>query len=1009
MMSTGIKSDRMSPVPFKKLVLWVLEEYQKEKSIFGIPESRFYRKTKGGPAPLPGTAAENPIGPAAGPHTQLAQNIVAAYLAGARYFELKTVQVIDGEELPVSKPCILARDEGYNVEWSTELTVPDAFNEYIKAYFLLKLLSKELNLGGGAGFAFNMSVGYDLQGIQSPKIDAFLENMKNASKTAVWKECKNFLRKNLGLFKNVDAAFLGNISPGVCSSVTLSTLHGCPRQEIEKIAGYLLGVKKLGVYIKLNPTLLGYDFARQTLDRLGFNYLSFDDTHFREDLQYEDAIPMLRRLQSTAGELKLDFGVKLTNTFPVKIENGELPGEEMYMSGRALYPLTVSLAAKLAESMDGDIRISYSGGADYSNIGELLAAGVAPVTFATTLLKPGGYQRIRQLALLAEEAVAPQAGVSVTLLKALAEKALGDALYQKSFRQTEDRKLSKPVPLFDCFTAPCKEGCPIGQDAPEYIRLSEEGRDREAFELITAKNPFPFSTGTICARPCMRKCTRIDYDGPVDIRAAKLAAAEKGRHSVKPAKQAANGGFKAAVIGGGPAGLSAAYFLARNGVNVTVFEKRESLGGVLRHVIPEFRLPGSALSRDLELIESMGITVRLGEGGPAVHTLKKEGFRYIFLATGAWGAGRVDFEAEDGMAYDVLDFLEKFNTGSLPAAGKNVAVIGAGNSAMDAARAALRLPGVEGVTIVYRRTEKLMPADPEEFRLALEEGAVFKELLAPVSLKNGVLRCQKLKLGAPDDSGRRSPEPLSGQYEELPADTVVFAVGQKTDAAFLRENDIAVDKNGRPLTMTPAHETGVPGVFAGGDLLRGPATVVEAIADGLAFAKTVLEREGIAPAEYDLDGLFDKQRQYGEIAEKKGVLGGACAGQCLECGAVCAVCVEVCPNRANVAVRVPGMKDPGQILHIDSLCNACGNCETFCPYDSAPYRDKLTLYQSEAEFNAGENQGFWISGAEKGRFKARIGSAVSEGALLPDGTFPGVPAELARLMKTVLEEYRYIL
>lgn len=1000
--------DRMSPVPFDKLVGWALEEYRKEKSVFGVPESKFYRKTKSAPASLPGISAENPVGPAAGPHTQLAQNIVAAYLAGARYFELKTVQVIDGDELPVSKPCIFARDEGYNVEWSTELTVPEAMGEYIKAYFLLKLLSKELRLGDAAGFAFNMSVGYDLKGIQSPKIDSFIENMKNASKTAVWKECKRFLRKNLGLFKNVDAAFLGGISPKICSSVTLSTLHGCPRQEIEKIAGYLLGVKKLGVYIKLNPTLLGYDFARRTLDRLGFDYLSFDDTHFREDLQYEDAVPMLRRLQSTAGELKLDFGVKLTNTFPVKIKNGELPGEEMYMSGRALYPLTVSLAAKLAESMDGDIRISYSGGADYSNIGGLLAAGVAPVTFATTLLKPGGYQRIRQLALLAEETAVP-AGVSAPLLKSLAEKALVDALYRKKSRPTEDRKLTKPVPLFDCFIAPCKEGCPIGQDAPEYIRLSGEGRYREAFELITAKNPFPFSTGTICARPCMRKCTRIDYDGPVDIRDAKLAAAEKGPPSVKPAKAAVKSGFKAAVIGGGPAGLSAAYFLAKNGADVTVYEKRESLGGVLRYVIPEFRLPKSALARDLELIESMGITVRLGAGDLDVDALKKEGFRYIFLATGAWRSGRVDFEAESGKVYDVLSFLGKFNDGSLPAAGKNVAVIGAGNSAMDAARAALRLPGVECVTVVYRRTQELMPADPEEFRIALDEGAVFKELLAPVSLKNGVLRCQKMKLGAPDASGRRSPEPLSGQYEELSADTVIFAAGQKTDEAFLQKNGVAADENGRPLTVSPANETAVPGVFAGGDLLRGPATIVEAIADGLAFAKTVLEREGITPAEFAADGLFNKPRQYREITEKKGVLGGACAGQCLECGAVCSVCVEVCPNRANVAVRVPGMKNPSQVLHIDSLCNACGNCGTFCPYNSAPYRDKLTLYKSEAEFLAGENQGFWVSDAEKGRFRARIGDAVLEGGLSPDGTCPGVPAELARFIGTVLEEYRYIL
>jgi putative selenate reductase len=1012
-------NDRMIPIPFDKLVTWVLSEYEKEHSIFGISAGKFYRKTGGGLLPVPGGTVENPIGPAAGPHTQLAQNIIAAYLAGARYFELKTVQTLDGEDLPVSKPCILARDEGYNVEWSTELTVQDAFNEYVKAYFMLNVLSRELGLGASTGFVFNMSVGYDLTGIRSPKIDAFIEGLKDASETPVWKECTAFLLGHPELFKNIDAAFVGGISPIISASITLSTLHGCPPQEIERIARYLLGEKKLNVLVKCNPTLLGYDFARRTLDALGYDYLSFDDHHFKNDLQYGDAVPMLQRLQAYAGELGLDFGVKLTNTFPVRIENKELPGEEMYMSGRALYPLTVSLAARLAETFGGDLRISYSGGADFFGLGDILKTGIAPVTLATTLLKSGGYARLHQLAELADGLDLPFefTGVSVSRLKALADNAMKDAVYQKDFKETENRKLSKTVPLTDCFIAPCKTGCPIGQDVPEYIRLYSEGRFAEAFDLITSKNPFPFTTGTICAHPCRSKCTRMDYDQSVDIRAAKLAAAEKGYDAAAVAektpvkdgsKAAVTGAVRTAIVGGGPAGLSAAYFLAESGFDVTVLDKRESIGGLLTHVIPEFRLPAAALARDLALIRKTGVSFRLGVGDFSIEAMRKEGFKYIFIATGAWKPGEAGFETDGDNVLDVLDFLEKFKNGSAGlTVGKHVAVVGAGNSAMDAARAAKRLPGVENVTIVYRRTQKLAPADREELHSALEDGVVFRELLTPASYHNGVLRCRKLTLGAPDASGRRSPVPLEGQFEEIAADTVISAVGQRTDDGPLLRNGIALDKKGRIRANPETNETSLEDVFAGGDLVRGPATVVEAIADGRKFADTVLEREGLEPPALELAWLFNKSKQALEIDAKKGVLERSCkgeSGKCLECNTVCNICVEVCPNRANVAVTVGGMRNPNQVLHLDGMCNACGNCEAFCPYESAPYKDKLTLYRTGADFDAGENSGFWVSDADTGRIKARVGDRLYEGTV----ESAGLPDDITAIIRTVLREYRHI-
>lgn len=199
-------SDRMNPIPFKNLMEWIRTEYQTEGTIFGV--KKLYRADSKRYLELFGQRFENPLGPAAGPHTQLAQNIVAAYAAGCRFFELKTVQKLDGEDLPVAKPCINAADECYNVEWSTELRVPQAFDEYVKAWFALKVISQEYGLGSPDGFIFNMSVGYDLEGIKTPKVDAFIEGMRNASNTPVWKECTDYLLSHTDLFPSVSEAFL---------------------------------------------------------------------------------------------------------------------------------------------------------------------------------------------------------------------------------------------------------------------------------------------------------------------------------------------------------------------------------------------------------------------------------------------------------------------------------------------------------------------------------------------------------------------------------------------------------------------------------------------------------------------------------------------------------------------------------------------------------------------------------------------------------------------------------
>lgn len=999
-------SDRMKPIPFQQLMDWILEEKEQRGSIFGV--RKFYQADQEKTLELFGGKIETPFGPAAGPHTQLAQNIVAAYVAGSRFFELKTVQILDGEDLPVAKPCIDARDECYNVEWSTELRVPQAFEEYVRAWFALKLLSKEFGFGSPDGFIFNMSVGYDLEGIRSPKIDAFIEGMKDASQTPVWQECREYALNNLDKFQKIDKAYVDGISPAVSNSITESTLHGCPPQEIEKIAGYLITEKGLHTFIKCNPTLLGFEFARDTMNRMGYDYMDFNDHHFKNDMQYQDAVPMLKRLMALAQDHGVAFGVKITNTMPVNNPKDALPGDEMYMSGRSLFPLSIEVANRLSKEFDGKLRISFSGGADAFNIADIFQTGIWPVTQATTLLKPGGYQRLTQQAeLLSSCGYRPFAGVDVKALDALAKNAVTNGHNTKlSVKPALSRKLEKKVPLVDCFTAPCRDTCPIHQDIPSYVELAGEGKYLEALRVITDTNPLPFITGTICPHGCMGKCTRNFYEEPVHIREVKLDAAKRAfPELVKELKApTAKSSAKAAIIGGGPAGLAAAYFLGRAGVQATVFEKQDSLGGIVRHIIPDFRIAAEAIDNDVALVKSMGAEFRLGAEAPSVEELKRQGYEYIIFAVGAWKHGAL--KLEKGEPVNVFDFLSRFKKEPDKInLGRHVVVVGGGNTAMDAARAAKRVKGVETVSLVYRRNRKYMPADEEELELALEDGVEFRELLAPVSLENGALLCEKMKLGDPDASGRRSPVG-TGETASVPADTVIAAVGEKVDTAVFERNGIAVDQKGRASVNPETLETNLRHVYAAGDANRGPSVVVWAIADARRAADAVIREEKLL--EHAVREGF--RHSAANALEKRGVLKMPCGaagegGRCLECGTVCESCVDVCPNRANIAVKVLGMEKE-QIVHVDGMCNECGNCMVFCPYDSAPYRDKFTVFSSEQDFEDSENQGFCLLDAESKTVKVRLDGRVFT-AVLNGGN--SLPKEIELLILAVLGRYAYLL
>jgi putative selenate reductase len=982
-------SDKMNPISFKNLLNWIFEEFENQNFIFGIPEDQFFTP-KNSKTILFDENLSSPLGPAAGPHTQMAQNIISAYLTGSRFFELKTVQIMDN--LEIDKPCIDAKDEGYNVEWSQELTLKQSFDEYLKAWFVLHLLDGIFNsdIDGKKSFIFNMSVGYDLKGIKSERMNKFIESIKDASIGSKFEQYKKELIERLKNYKivellkshfDIDDAQLDNIiksleniSPHISNSVTLSTMHGCPPEEIESIAKYLLKEKSLHTYIKLNPTLLGYDWVNSTLEKLDYK-IRLDQESFDADLKFNDAIDLISTLKDFAADHDREFGIKLSNTLAVKNVINTLPGDEMYMSGRALYPLTINLADKLAKEFHGEINISFSGGATSSNIRSIIDSGIYPVTLVTDLLKPGGYLRLNQIAkIINTNWKENNSKINLASLESAANNSLQNNEYKKSIREIDSIKIDKPLGMFDCYIAPCQEACPIHQDVPDYINLISQKNYEEALNCIMTRNPLPQITGYICDHQCMAHCTRWDYDSPLLIRDIKKEAAENAYSKIKSKVEVDKSvNISAAVIGAGPAGLTAAYFLAIKGFDVTIFDAAIEPGGTVQNVIPEFRLPQEAIKKDIELIKSLGVKFELGiDRYFSVDNLFGKGFKYIFLGIGAGISKTLKLESSDKDVIDSLDFLWDFHVKKNYELGENVAVIGGGNTSMDSSRAALRCIGVKNVKIIYRRTKEFMPADMEEFYTALNDGVEFHELLQPVEWKDGKLKCQKMELSEVGKDGRRKVIPIKNKFEYFTVDSIITAIGENVDAEILRSNGIEFDEYGNILADKDTCETNITNVFIGGDALRGPSTVVQSIADGKKTAEAILSKENIE-FNFQYDSKSDRNSlaasiQKGDICNANKTNLVSEAERCLMCSTICNKCVDVCPNRANVVIPSEYLSKSFtnlyQIIHIDSFCNECGNCETFCPYTGAPYKEKFTIFWNKEGFNTSNNDGILFAGKD---------------------------------------------
>ena len=384
-------SDRFQPISMEQLNEWVFTELAEKDSLFGIPASSFFVPSADHRYRIEkyGVELDTPFGVAAGPHTQMAQNIIMSWLVGARFLELKTIQTLD--ELDIAKPCIDVEDEGYNVEWSQELKVYQSFDEYLRAWVLIHALHHKFGwLGESPGMIFNMSVGYNLEGMLKPNVQWFFDTMADAS---------DYLPRYVDAVaewypevRDID------IPAQLSDSITLSTMHGCPPDEIERICEYLLTERNLHTSVKLNPTLLGADRVRTIVNEdLEFDDIPVPDEAFGHDLMYVDAVPMLHNLKRIADARELTFGVKLTNTLEVNNWRETFDRDEMmYLSGRALHALTVNLASRLKEDFSDKLLMSFAGGADYLNMPDLLRSGMTTITVCSDLLKTGGYLRVLQ-------------------------------------------------------------------------------------------------------------------------------------------------------------------------------------------------------------------------------------------------------------------------------------------------------------------------------------------------------------------------------------------------------------------------------------------------------------------------------------------------------------------------------------------------------------------------------------------------------------------------------------
>ncbi|NCA86536.1 MAG: FAD-dependent oxidoreductase [Clostridia bacterium] len=999
----------MNPATLGQLLGIILNDLNRNNEVFDIPEKLFYKHwhnhllyTK-----RYGQELHNPIGLAAGPHTQLAQNIVSGWLCGARYIELKTVT--PAPAAGIIKPSISIYQGAHHSEGTIELDTEQAFDQFLNAWIIIHILNHKLFTRNkhvnAIGTIFNMSLGNTLADIRSEKMQWFVDKMIDCSAEKAEK-----LQSIRSIYPDIDKII---IPDQISNSFTVNSSKECSARELEYICKFLMVDKKLHPVVKFNPTLLGYRSVRAILSAENALHVEIDEEQFEQDIQYAEALDLIDAIMATAAEMKLNMSVKICGGLACRNVTGQIPEEadQVYLTGNALHPIAANLAAKIQSRFEGLLDISFSGGVDCYNISQLLLNGFSTVTVSTDLLKPGGYGRLAQYFQELSRAFANYQAknmreyilksgsaynirdIALENLRNYAIRTLSNPTYQKTELSHLTIKTRRPLFLYDCVHAPCVDACDTHPNIPGYCWFTANNNPERAINTLLTDNPLPSLTGMLANDPCRLKCTRINYDYPVLMKEIERFIAENTSGEALGAMPAPANGIQVAVIGGGVAGLSAAWFLTKYGFKVEIYEAAAEAGGMARNVAPAFRLDQASVQKDIERIKAAGVAIR---DNVRVDTEKfnqiLENTPYIFIATGAAKPLPMGIQGEDSEGVtDGITFLLQVRDSATHPKGNNFAVIGSDDLAADAARAAQRLmEGKGNVTLISPVPAEEMLID-QSIKDALAEENI--ELIEATETIRVIAR-----------SGHVAGLELASIYEDdyaqpyiLDFDAVISCMGTQADIDFFDLQKLQPRKG--------SNATKMKRVFAGGSLLDPSATTLQVIGDARRAAYEIVMDSGVVlPANLfrqtknvDIEKLkvqkSQREKPYnGEIvpaAERKGfelitktlkpLRAVKEAARCLQCDTICNVCVAVCPNRAMLGFEIadddrliPAVSFAGekfkvayhhkipvrqrfQVLNIADWCNECGNCTTFCPTAGSPYRDKFRLYFNRQKFNADNN------------------------------------------------------